>query len=928
MAGGNSSTILFIVLFLILSIALGAVVYKNMQKGEALSDVVADGGFDRAKIVSSDKKVDPVTGEVTITETDSTGKKLVTTTDPKGNTKSSVTSPKGETLSEGQMSAMAKFEAAAPKLAQALALGVAKDLVLLFGASLVATCTREIAQSGVKTGLRQTARIIASQGGDFAMKYLGYASKEGVDTALKMGFKSSAEEASRLAAKKVLDEAAEKAGKGIADKAAKEAAEKAAREGASAAAEKAAEEAAEKEFKRLAQKSADRAARAAGKEIAEIAGETAAERAARKAALEVGETAAEKASTRIAAQAAAKGGVKASVMVAKAGVGAAKAGAFFAKMAACGPLSLLLMAVDIVSLALDLACCGGYCNVVEAGKYEKMRDEFKGHLQAGLDDGNKQLTEAGDEPVAWPCVIGPIDKLDEATLSEKLGPKVMEIMNDPDHPIMVPILAKLKEEVAAGRVKTSAQVTSFISENVDSTQIAEAAKIKLCPELGGKIVDGKWCSWSTKAACDGSFKWPIGEANKDDHYATWDEAKQACHKDPLSGLMRGVCEGTKGKESDAGFPWDPVKNTCTINKEYCLGKSMQWDAAGNKCTLSKGQEVAEMLFGTTMVRGLNQMFDAAQYESCPPGSRPAGEIAALAGAGMALGAAAACIGTVGVACAAAVSATVVGATYLGQTMCATDKCPDGQARQSGLCYPECKKATPEEKAQGWDDFTARAADTPGAQGVMIQGMCYRCPPGYYKSSPGICQRKTNTTLGTIAKCPDGFTDSGLFCNVKTNNIGIGKPMKTHGGGCKTSCPKGLCKTRCDPIKTDCNFEDREKIDGLCYKKCKEGEIHVPGMPYLCRKSGGLLVQEKMKMGVCDANKDRVGAQCFKKCSDYGPGWVRTVEGTCAAKQWGGVDVILTAGKTELSYSREPLGISYKVFPKKRKIPYGKGPKGC
>jgi hypothetical protein len=28
------------------------------------------------------------------------------------------------------------------------------------------------------------------------------------------------------------------------------------------------------------------------------------------------------------------------------------------------------------------------------------------------------------------------------------------------------------------------------------------------------------------------------------------------------------------------------------------------------------------------------------------------------------------------------------------------------------------------------------------------------------------------------------------------------------------------------------------------------------------------------------------------------------------------------------YPRPPLGISYKVFPKKRKVPFGKGPNGC
>ena len=32
--------------------------------------------------------------------------------------------------------------------------------------------------------------------------------------------------------------------------------------------------------------------------------------------------------------------------------------------------------------------------------------------------------------------------------------------------------------------------------------------------------------------------------------------------------------------------------------------------------------------------------------------------------------------------------------------------------------------------------------------------------------------------------------------------------------------------------------------------------------------------------------------------------------------------------TAEQYSREPNGISYKVFQKKRKVPFGKGPNGC
>jgi hypothetical protein len=442
--------------------------------------------------------------------------------------------------------------------------------------------------------------------------------------------------------------------------------------------------------------------------------------------------------------------------------------------------------------------------------------------------------------------------------------------------------------------------------------LIDAAHSQLCADLKGKeitIEDGrKYCSWPDKATCEGSFKWVIGENNKTDHYATWDAAKGECDRDPLSQTMRGYCENAK-------WGYDPVKQTCLINKDYCLGKSMQYDESKNKCTISKGQEVAEMMFGTTMVRGLNQFISKDQYEPCPPGARPAYEVAAEIGAACAA-AGAFTFGIGAIACSAVMSAWAL------NTMCAWDKCAPDQDKISGLCYAKCKKATEQEKAQGWSDFNDKAADTKGAEGVKIQGMCYRCPPGYFKSSPGMCEVEKKTDLhGQMSKCPSGFKDTGLFCNVDTYNIGIGTPKVCQ----KTA--HHVCHTKRPWI---CSGGEREDIDGLCYKKCKPGDIHVPGMPYLCRKPGGLLVQEKIKMGVCppDKEKEPHGAMCYKKCSDYGPGWHRTAGPTCSAKQWGGLDVIATAGKSELSYSRKPEGISYKLFQKKRKIPYGKGPHGC
>jgi hypothetical protein len=654
----------------------------------------------------------------------------------------------------------------------------------------------------------------------------------------------------------------------------------------------------------------DAAAKAAAKKAAEGASEAAIKDAALKAAEMAGKEAGE-----AAIKAAASVGTKAAMMGTEVGMDLEM-----------GPVGVALMAIQLVSMALDIACCGGYCDVHGPEEYAKFRDQCKANYDAGVDDANKQNQADGNTKDVLPkdpIPYGPLDKLDEATRQSKVTDEAKKIINDQNNPIMVPIYTAIKAAIAAGQIKTADDINNYIQKNVDTDTLQDEATKNVCTAAGGKWIpfgQRSVCSFSNKKDCESSFTWPIGESNKTDIYVTWLDDKGYCGQDPVGHTMRTTCEGAK-------FPYDPVNKTCTITKDYCLQKGMDWN--GTKCTLSKGQDIAEMMFGTTMVRGLKQLESKDQYEPCPAGARPAGEIAALAAGActaFSLGAAAAaCIG--------------IGATYIGQTMCAWDKCPDGQQRESGLCYDACRKASDDEKAQGWGDYSSQAVDTPGGKGVVVQGMCYRCPPGYYKSSPGLCQVKLKTdSPGKMSKCPDGFTDSGLFCNVKTRNIGIGKPMKTsggacHGGGCHTSCPHGLCKTHCDPIhcdpiRTDCP-SGTDKIDGLCYSKCNADEFHVPGMPYLCRKGGGPLVQEKMKIGVCDPDKDRVGALCFKKCDQFGgPGWVRTVQGTCRAPHYKGLDVVATTGDDKLSYSRKPLGVSYKVFPKKRKIPFGKGPHGC
>ena len=94
----------------------------------------------------------------------------------------------------------------------------------------------------------------------------------------------------------------------------------------------------------------------------------------------------------------------------------------------------------------------------------------------------------------------------------------------------------------------------------------------------------------------------------------------------------------------------------------------------------------------------------------------------------------------------------------------------------------------------------------------------------------------------------------------------------------------------------------------------------------------------IEVGQCnDASKpEGAGGMCYQKCSDFGPSFKRSAVGMCQMDAMTtsrdpkdrGAGVPFDKSVVAEQYAREPNGISYKVFPKKRKIPFGKGPNGC
>lgn len=68
-------------------------------------------------------------------------------------------------------------------------------------------------------------------------------------------------------------------------------------------------------------------------------------------------------------------------------------------------------------------------------------------------------------------------------------------------------------------------------------------------------------------------------------------------------------------------------------------------------------------------------------------------------------------------------------------------------------------------------------------------------------------------------------------------------------------------------------DDRQGIDGLCYKKCPDGWEHVPGMPYNCRMTGAPSPYGR-GVGtpfVCAEGKEQEAASCYDPAEK---GWYR------------------------------------------------------
>jgi hypothetical protein len=578
--------------------------------------------------------------------------------------------------------------------------------------------------------------------------------------------------------------------------------------------------------------------------------------------LRSGQKAAEKAAQLLAtkaAQAAAKAGAKAATKLAFAG--------------SMGPAGAAMLAFDVLSMGLDIGDAGGYGKMGTLAEYIKMRDGINAELKKAFE------SEGGK----YPSIVGPFDKLPSAEYSAKITVEVGNIMNTektPLDPLVAPMLNKLTEDMTKGILKEADIDNEKIMEKymalIDMDKVLQKAQNNLCSSLGGKMVDRGnsdfQCSYKDRKQCESSYSWPLREDNDNETYAEY--------KDNLfGGACVGQSSGVRGICESVNIPYDTQTGLCKINEIYCKSKGADWawnnDIKQNDCMINQGQNIAEMIFGTTIVRGFKQIFDPAQYEQCNGDETDDGYFCRKVG------------------------------------------CKEGDEINGAMCYPKCRTGfhpvgccvcSPDCPA-GWTDdgATCRRAGYCDPNEDRDGALCYpKCRDGFSGAGP-VCWKS----------CPDGYKDLGAFCSRGGEVITRKSRIADW-----ESCGNGR------DIGGTC-WEDYDNYTGGCgtlILRCHDGSLGCKGNCYKTRLSR---VSKNIgdRARTCNSNENNVAGVCWERCPE---GYVedgalcrRPIE-TIAKESYGrggGTPDTKIQGKPDTSYGR---GVGYggvNVRAKKRIVPF-------
>lgn len=265
--------------------------------------------------------------------------------------------------------------------------------------------------------------------------------------------------------------------------------------------------------------------------------------------------------------------------------------------------NIAMAAFTAVSMGLDIFDAGGYGEMQTKKTYFDMKKvsdaNFKKamfeYLRDVLKEANVEFTE---NDFIWPMVYDPLSDLPEGEFDKKVEAKIAaQLTKDSD------AAKKVQADIASGKIKEEdLQNDEVLETYVDIKSISDTVYAELRAANGGFLYEPGKCTLKE----DKCSKWPI---SKDEIYKEFRDGKCVLS----DSTIRAACDSAK-------LEYDQVKGICKIDEAYCKTKGAKWKL--NKsinetdCTIPTDQKVLEAIFGTTVVRGLIQVFDKDQYESC------------------------------------------------------------------------------------------------------------------------------------------------------------------------------------------------------------------------------------------------------------------------------------------------------------------------
>lgn len=268
-----------------------------------------------------------------------------------------------------------------------------------------------------------------------------------------------------------------------------------------------------------------------------------------------------------------------------------------------GPLALF----DMVSFALDMADVGGFSAYISTDDFKKEIAKSNAEMRKSYVDAIRSNSFYKDmninpDDIDYPRVLDPTNDVPMDELQDLISEKfntIFRLANIGErHTIIKTFFSSLESDLENGVITPESledeNVMNGYIEKIDLEEITNLVSNDLCNRVGGLIYDTNRCTY-TKEQCNNLYKWPLDteekEDRKDEIYAEFqnDKCVQANH------MPRYLCETAKAK-------WDVDKNSCLMDKNWCLKMGAEYDLNTGNCNIPLSQKIIENIFGTSMTR--------------------------------------------------------------------------------------------------------------------------------------------------------------------------------------------------------------------------------------------------------------------------------------------------------------------------------------